>query len=75
MSKGNGLHIFLWEGENTDKAYRIGSRLGDISPNKFFNKFFSEIDEKNFIETYQQLMREDHMKIKILIEPASDSKK
>ena len=66
-----GLHIFLWEGENTDKAYRIGEKLGGIAPNKFFNKFLSGIDEKNFIDSYQQLLKEDHVKIRITIEPAN----
>lgn len=68
------MHIFLWEGENTDKAYSIGEKLGGIAPNRYINKFFSHLDEKNFIDSYQQLIKEDHVKIKISIEPITDSK-
>lgn len=68
-----GLHIFLWEGENTEKANRMGKALG--APNRYFNEFLSRVDEKNFIESLQTLLREDHTRIKITIEKSDTGTK
>lgn len=59
------MHIELWP-DNRDKALKMGKALG--APNKFINEFFDAIDRDSFIESMQQLMREDHAQLKITVE-------
>jgi hypothetical protein len=63
MAKGNGLHIQLWD---VNKALDIGNALG--APNKFMNDFFGAVDSDSFILSMQQLMREKHVHLKIVVE-------
>ena len=59
------MHIELWP-SNRDKALNMKKALG--TPNTFLNEFFDRVDQTNFIENLQKALREDHSKIKIVVE-------
>lgn len=59
------MHIELWP-DNRDKALKMTKALG--APNKFLNEFFDAVDPGSFMNSMQQLLREEHAHLKITVE-------
>jgi hypothetical protein len=59
-------HIELWE-ENKDKMLKAVKPL-NAQPNRHLNQFLDAVDVDNYIESMQTLLREDHVRLKIVVE-------
>jgi hypothetical protein len=59
------MHIELWK-ENKEKALSMSRALG--APNRYINDFLSNIEQDNFVSSMQELLRSDHVRIRIVVE-------